>query len=209
METCSLRDCQVDFLSGHLEEALVCLTRCLEADPALAAAYSLRAGVNHRLGRHAEALEDITRALELRPGHLGDRHNRGVVLTALGREAEAIRDYEAVLAQDPTSAGTMNNLAWLLATARDPALRNGPRALELAQRAVAANRSAAWLDTLATAAAECGDFDRAVALEEEAYHRSSPPNPAFARRLGYFRRGLRYTDVLYGEGASSPGDQDS
>ena len=199
METCSLRECQEDFFGGRMDKALSCLSRCLAADPAQAAAYSLRAGVNHRLGRHAEALEDITRALELRPGHLGDLHNRGVVLTALGREAEAIRDYESVLARDPSSAGTLNNLAWILATARDPALRDCKRALSLAERAVAANRSGAWLDTLATAAAECGDFQRAVALEKEAYERSSPPNPAFARRLEHFRHGISYTQVLFGD----------
>jgi tetratricopeptide (TPR) repeat protein len=182
--------------AGRLDEACEAFARCLSLDPAHAPAYSARAGLNHWLGRHREALDDISRALTLRPDHLGDLHNRAVVLAALGRQAEAILEYESVLNRDPSSVGTLNNLAWLLATARDPVLRDCRRAIDCARRAVAAIRSAAWLDTLATAHAECGDFKRAVEIETEACTLSEPPNPAFKKRLDLYRHGISYANWI-------------
>ncbi|RLB55994.1 MAG: hypothetical protein DRI34_09800 [Deltaproteobacteria bacterium] len=192
----TLRRCQELLLAGRLEAALACLSRCLENDPEAASAYSLRAGIEQRRGDYQQALADIERALALRPNHVGDRHNRAVVLASLGRQAEAISEYEKVLQLEPDSAGTLNNLAWLLVTARDPGLRDCRRAIELARRAVAAHRSGAWLDTLAAAHAECGEFQRAVELESEAYALSQPPNQAFRKRLELYRRGIRSSDKL-------------
>lgn len=182
--------------SGRLEEAQDALGQCLSIDPKNAPAYSARAGLNHWLGRHREALEDISRALSLRPDHIGDLHNRAVVLASLGRQAEAIREYESVLSREPSSAGTLNNLAWLLATADDPALRDCRRAIDCARRAVEATRNPAWLDTLAAAHAECGDFDSAVKIETEALKLSKPPNPDFEKRLELYRRGISYADWI-------------
>jgi tetratricopeptide (TPR) repeat protein len=182
--------------AGRLDEAHEALDRCLSLDPDHARAYSARAGLNHWLGREPQALEDISKALALRPDHIGDLHNRAVVLASLGRQAEAILEYESVLIRDPSSAGTLNNLAWLLATARDPALRDCRKAIDYSRRAVAAIRSAAWLDTLATAHAECGDFESAVKIETEALNLSQPPNPAYKKRLELYRRGISYTSWI-------------
>jgi tetratricopeptide (TPR) repeat protein len=134
-------------------------------------------------------MRDIDRALALRPGSVTDLHNRAVVWTALGRYDRAIEDYEAVLAREPESAGTWNNLAWVLATAEDPSVRDGPRAVACANRALVAGRPPAWVDTLAAAWAECGHFAHALALEEEAWRRSEPRNPRFRRRMNWYRRG--------------------
>lgn len=189
---------RIDLVTGRLDDARAHLGRCLSIDPRHAAAYAARAGVEQRQGRLQPALEDIEHALDLRPRHPGDLHNRAVILKSLGHEAEAIRQYQAVLQLDPSSAGTHNNLAWLLATARDPALRDCHRAVEHARQAVAALRSGAWLDTLATAHASCGAFDRAVEIEAEACARADHANPAFEERLALYRRGISYAAWLDG-----------
>jgi tetratricopeptide (TPR) repeat protein len=152
--------------------------------------------LNYWLGRYREALDDISQALALRPDHPGDLHNRAVVLASLGRQAEAIREYELVIRLEPSSAGTLNNLAWLLATARDPALRDCRRAIDCARKAVAVIRSAAWLDTLAAAHAECGDFERAIEIETEACALTQPLNPAFEKRLELYKRGISYASWI-------------
>jgi tetratricopeptide (TPR) repeat protein len=61
-----------------------------------------------------------------------------------------------------------NDYAWMLATAPDPRLRNGALALEHARRAVARVESPAYLDTLAAAYAELGQFADAVSTQEKA-----------------------------------------
>jgi len=64
--------------------------------------------------------------------------------------------------------GVMNDYAWLLATTPEPDLRDGGRALVYARAAVAEAPTAAFLDTLAAAHAEAGEFDEAVSVQQRA-----------------------------------------
>ena len=177
-----------NLFANHERRALADLARCLVLDPDFAPAYSARAGIHVRAGRYQAALADINEALRIRPDNLGDLHNRAVVMTALEQYREAIRDYQTVIAGDPDSAGSYNNLAWLLVTAKDPEVRDGEKALSYAKEAVKRCDSPAWLDTLAAAFAECGNFPLAVVVAEEAYFKSSPPNERFRRRIEIYRR---------------------
>jgi TPR repeat protein len=79
----------------------------------------------------------------------------------------------------------MNDYAWLLATSPDAELRDGPRALTLARRAVALERSPSHLDTLAAAYAELGRFTQAVATQRDALAAVAAldPRPANAAAL--------------------------
>jgi len=189
---CELERGTVHLLRGRLEIALTAFERALALEPDLAAAHASRAAALLRLGRLEEALEAISNAVAARPDNDADLHNRAVVKTALGRHREAICDYERALAMNPKSGGSHNNLAWLLATTPDSALSDGPRALRHARAALEQGRIGAWLDTLAAAHAECGDFEAAVRAEAEAYSRSSPRNEAFRQRLQAYQEGLSY-----------------
>ncbi|MDX1964499.1 MAG: tetratricopeptide repeat protein [Pirellulales bacterium] len=82
-----------------------------------------------------------------------------------GRYAESLKYYEQALILLPEHQAALNNFAWLLCTLRDPALRDPARAVQLAQRGVAASqgRDPNILDTLATAHAAAGDWNSALA----------------------------------------------
>jgi len=176
-------------LANHPHRSLADLDRCLVREPEFAPVHAARAGIHMRAGNYRAALSAINEALRIRPGNLGDLHNRAVVETALERYEAAVADYRTVIAADPHSAGSCNNLAWVLATAKDPAVRDGEQAVRYATEAVKQGDIAAWLDTLAAAYAECGDFSRAVATAEEAYRCSQPPNENFRARAGIYRSG--------------------
>ena len=81
---------------------------------------------------------------------------------AMGRGAGALAAAARLAPQWPDP---MNNMAWILATHAQPELRNGPEAVKLATRAVELSRTnnATFLDTLAAAYAEAGQFAEATA----------------------------------------------
>jgi hypothetical protein len=65
----------------------------------------------------------------------------------------------------PDSVVLLHALARLLASAEDPEVRDGERALDLAQRTLRAGTTPSRLETLAMASAEVGQYDEAVRLQ--------------------------------------------
>ncbi|MEI7729642.1 MAG: tetratricopeptide repeat protein [Verrucomicrobiota bacterium] len=82
----------------------------------------------------------------------------------------AISHYQEALKLNPDSTPAQNDLAWLLATAPQPNLRNGAEAVRLAEAAAQATgyRQILIVGTLAAAYAEAGQFPKAVATAEKA-----------------------------------------
>ncbi len=93
---------------------------------------------------------------------------------------QAASAYDSALELKPDSAIALNNYAWLLATAPDPAFRKPELALALARRAAAIERSAHVMDTLAESffvngqvaeAVEAGTIALELARTNRAYYR--------------------------------------
>ena len=86
------------------------------------------------------------------------------------RDADAIEQYQRVLDVDTNSIFALNNLALLLATDSDPRLRDGNRAVRLAEQACQSTRYQETIPiyTLAAAYAEAGRFNEAVAAAQKA-----------------------------------------
>jgi tetratricopeptide (TPR) repeat protein len=183
-------------LSGKIESALEDFSKCINIDPAYAPAYSSRAGILKCKGLNQKALEDIKAALLYKPQNPDYLHNRAVILSALGHYQQAIEDYKSVIKLDPKSGGTYNNLSWLLSTAKDPTLRDCKEAIFYARKALQLDKNYAWLDTLAAAHAECGNFEQAVIVETEAYKLSVPPNKNFLKRMELYKNGKTYADWM-------------
>jgi tetratricopeptide (TPR) repeat protein len=98
----------------------------------------------------------------------------------VGEDAAAARVYRQVLQQQPGHLQARNNLAWILSTSANGALRDGKQAVQLIEQLAAApgNNRASLLDTLAAAYAEMGEFDRAVSAAEEAIGLANRQNNA-------------------------------
>ena len=110
------------------------------------------------------------------------------------RVMHAIERFRNAVATDPNSSVALNNLACLLATAEDPALRNGPEAVRFAEKACALTQyqNPNVVSTLAAAYAEVGRFDEAIVMAEKACllaeEKGEPAVLAGNRRmLAYFR----------------------
>ena len=87
--------------------------------------------------------------------------------------AKAQWAYENILKLNPDDGLALNNLAWILATAKDTRLLDYPRALALAKRAVGIERSPTFLDTLAEAYYVNGLYDEAMQTIQDALENAS------------------------------------
>ncbi len=142
--------------------------------------------------------------LARRPQSARAHYHLGQALKRLGRLPEALIQYQQAIEIDPDLPQALNDLAWQLATHPDPNLRDGPRAVRLAQRACRAHggKSPVFLDTLAAAYAEAGRFDEAVSAQGQAteiLRRTGPEGPErteqvrdYESRLKLYRLGRPY-----------------
>jgi tetratricopeptide (TPR) repeat protein len=155
---------------GRTDQAMDHFQRAAEILPDFAEARFNMAEVFLARGRLDDAISQYKKALEIRPDLAEADYKLGNIFARQGREAEAAAHYESALKTRPDQAPACNNLAWLLAASPDPSLRNGPRAVELAQRAnqLARGTNPVFLGTLAAAYAEAGQFGQAVKTIEQA-----------------------------------------
>jgi tetratricopeptide (TPR) repeat protein len=121
-------------------------------------------------GRFDEGISHLQRATTIAPQFSGAQQSLGEAYASQGRMALAVEHYERALELRPDDVMLLNRIGWILATDPSDALRNGRRALTLAERAVqlTGRRDAASLDTLAVAKAELGRTSEAVATGREA-----------------------------------------
>jgi serine/threonine protein kinase len=137
-------------------------------------------------GRKDEALKLREQVLPLTREVKGPEHsdtlmamgNLAISYGEAGRRDEALKMFEDVLAlqrkvlgsEQPDTIQDLNDMAWTLATSDAPETRNGTNAVSFAEEAVAVTHraNASFLATLAAAYAETQQFDKAVAVQQEA-----------------------------------------
>jgi hypothetical protein len=158
--------------AGGYDRALDNVEQAISADwngsnPSTRPYYVIRAGVRAAQGSAVEqqALEKYTFAHEAVRG---------------GAYPEARQLYLEAIQLDGFFLWSANNLAWLGATCRDEAGRNGSEAVKYALLACEGSNWHCWafIDTLAAACAECGDFANAIMCVERAIQLAPPDEQA-------------------------------
>ena len=111
----------VAFDDGGAFDAFNAYCRAIELDPSCADAYSNRANVYVKYGKHWQAEDDYKKAVKLDPQFASAYNNLGALLYDHGRFEEAVECYRKAFIINPKQAETCCNLAMAVKEAGDPA----------------------------------------------------------------------------------------
>ena len=155
---------------GRSDEAMLHYDQAIRLEPNYANAYYNRGNVLFAKDHIEEAITDWEKTLQLQPNDADAHTCLGNAFLRQGSPTEAIAHYKMAVALDPQDPHSRNNLGWILATSSDAGIRDGARAIDFAQQAVAlsGSKEPQFLRTLAAAYAESGRFPDAIAAAQQA-----------------------------------------
>ena len=189
----------VEVQRGRIDVALRIYEGVLAREPndlAAAGRYGLALGL---VGRFVEAKVHLERSLADHHGTAELHRALAEIEAALGNVQAAQAYGREALRMQPGYTDAANNLAWLLATAADPALRDPREAIRLVE-ADARGSEAPWLlDTLAAAYAADGRFEQAIQTADRAARIATEQKltasaEEIRERLSLYRRHEAYVD---------------
>ena len=169
---------------GRTAEAEPLMRKVITLRPDSAEAHNDLGVMLWTLGQREEAVQATRQALELRSTASAAR-NLAIMEAQRGNWPGHIEALRRAVTMDPGDRDRARQLAWFLATAPEPSLRNGPESLRLAEGLLRTEkRSPQDLMTWAAAQAELGNFSAAQQAAREAVamlERSGDPLAPSAR----------------------------
>ena len=155
-------------------QAVSALQKAISLQPNKQVAYWNLGNAYMELNRVEEAVKTYQRAADLDEDKVSGQCKLAGVLRGLSRNEEAIAALRKALRLNPNHTKALFVLSWILSTDPHDGLRNGPESVQLASQALQqlANRPPEALDLLAAAQAECGQFQEAAQLMQEAIQKA-------------------------------------
>jgi tetratricopeptide (TPR) repeat protein len=169
-----------------VDEAIAHYEKAVELRPDYADGHYNLGSALLQEGRIDEAIGHWQKTVSIQPNDAEAHTILGDALLRKREIGQAIAHYQAALEFSPQSIPTLNNLAWALSTCPDASLRNGAKAIELAQKAdqLAGGKNPAFMRTLAAAYAEKGRFNDAIETAQRALQlATAQDNFALANKL--------------------------
>ena len=182
---------------GAPAEAMAEYQTAIELRPDYADAHTNLANLLAQKGDTDGAALHYRAAMSIPPEDAASHLGLGRVLLRSGHPAEGKTHLERAAELAPDAAPVLNSVAWVLATNRSDAIRNGTRAVELAERAnrQSGGRDPDTLRVLAAAYAEIGRFGDAAAAAQRG------SEAARSRGTAALAAALQHDQELYTAGA--------
>jgi protein O-mannosyl-transferase len=194
--------------NGKWREAMVCFQNSLRIAPDQAPIHSSLGVLYLEMDRVDESLDHLQKAVEIEPKFADAHYNLGNTYLRMGQAKEALSHYRRALEIEPDDTEALNNMAWILATWPDALIRDGAKAVELAERADSLTRGKSPIigATLAAAYAEAGRFGEALKCGQRALQLANTQgNPArvdsIRAQIEVYQSGAALRDHRY---ASTP-----
>jgi tetratricopeptide (TPR) repeat protein len=195
--------------TGKVNEALAMIDQVIATDPKNWRSYFLKSAVLILAKRGSEALKEIDTSINLArrsnvsAGLLAELYeSKARSCVDYGRYDQAKKSLEQAVHLQPNDPATLNDLAWMLATSKDPRMRDGRRAVAIATKACSLSdwKNAFSIDTLAAASAQAGNFADAVKYQELAISRLDSDDrkaqlPGMEQRLREYSSGQTFTGI--------------
>ena len=190
----------------------------IRVEPSRWTAYYNRATAFRMEHNWSAAIKDFNETIRLQPAFFEASWERALTHELMGDYSAAIKDFDALakvtfqVGNPGEMALTVNQRAWVRATCTNASFRDGKLAVADAKKGcdLVKWKKAQYIDTLAAASAEAGDFDAAVRNEEQAINvRKAEPQPkgnnaandqktsiqAYERRLELYKRHQPYRET--------------
>ena len=201
------------FELARFDEAETQIDATLEIDPSYAPAHHLRGLALANQARWTEAVESLALAARHDPLNADYQRDWGRVACLAGNPQIGVQRLRRALQLRPHWNLAANDLAWILATHPDDAVRNGVEAVRLSERTQQSPENTpemlpGLLDTLAAAQAEAGRFDEAVATARRAAEQARELGQTelasdIDQRAALYRAQNPYRDTVASHGAKT------
>lgn len=179
------------------DRAIADFNAAIERDPKLSDAYRDRGLTRYFQGDCERAVADLNEALRLNRRDPLTFNNRGCALLKLGEYRQAGEDFRDAIHLEPQFPNSYRHLAWLQSTCPEAEFRNGEQAVANATRALELTvwKRIDWLEALAAAHAEAGNFAEAVKWQQKFVDDSPAEKQTSARnRLDLYQNQQAFRD---------------
>jgi tetratricopeptide (TPR) repeat protein len=183
---------EIHYEMGQFAKAIADYDEAIRLQANDAGFFTSRGHAYSQLRQFDKALADYGRAVELDPHNPQGITNRGDAYRSLGQWERAADDFRHAVSLDNRFGRAFQSVAWLMATCPDAQYRHGQLALRAAQRAVEldGDQDYIYLDTLAAALANNGQFDKAQEVVRRAIQLAPGENAGpLKHRLDLYRSG--------------------
>lgn len=179
------------YCCARIEDAIENLTKGLTISPRNKQGLVYRGFAKFAVGDTVGALEDLRKVKFNEAIDVGGAVFRGKIYETVGNWDAAIADYQLAMELDESDSAATLQYARLLSGCPDERLRNGEKAVELANKVCMRTNWEDWLSLsiLAAAFAETGNFSRALECAEKCLELAPEEEKAErAKRIDQYKR---------------------